>query len=111
MLEFNEADIIEAFAKALAAAGPEPGEAGPRAMTIREMTDHIPHSEDWIRNRLRPLVQSGAWECIMEQRVRMDGVQQRVACYRPKPAAGKVINGDGGAADGSGGASGSAGAL
>jgi hypothetical protein len=110
---FSEADIIEAFAGAMAAA---PGAAGPRAMTVQEMTEVIPHSEDWIRARLRRLIASGAWECVHERRIRMDGVQQLVACYRPRPAAGKVTDGDcevgdDSAADGNGGASGGAGAL
>lgn len=76
MERFHEADLIEAL---LQAAQLEDGVAG--AMTTVELKQATGHSDKWIRDRLRPLLDNGRVQRTQKPFTKIDGTTQMITAY------------------------------
>lgn len=75
----NEAQLLEALRTALEAA---PRPIGDPGFTVNELCREWKLSEKTVRNRLRPLVESGAVKLGHARRKKLDGIEQAVPVYR-----------------------------
>lgn len=78
MTTFSEADIIAAFEAATAEEEPGAG------MTLLELVEATGSSQYTVRQKLKRLVTTRAWEPVKVHRQTMAGTMMRVTAYRPR---------------------------
>lgn len=77
IMTWTEEEIAAAFAAAVQ-------QDDVRALSVMELCQALGRGEQWVRRRLRVLLQRGEWETVAVPRESMNGVTVTRMAYRPR---------------------------